>query len=65
MAVIRVEKQTGIPLWTGWLGLLALAALIWVLFALGSSAKPHSEATMADRDVIVLTDDDAATGHDG
>ncbi|MEM7729529.1 MAG: hypothetical protein AAF311_09670 [Pseudomonadota bacterium] len=50
MADIPVEYRpdyaapASMPVWAGLLGLLALAALIWILFSLGSSAAPEADA---------------------
>ncbi|MGB3457622.1 MAG: hypothetical protein WBG08_10915 [Litorimonas sp.] len=48
----RPEGDT-LPAWAGWLGLAALALLIWILFSLGTSAAPQAEA---DTTVALLLD---------
>lgn len=57
MAEIPVERKSGFPLWAALLGLLALAALIWMLFALGDDTPTYAEADLNDPDAVIVVND--------
>ena len=57
MAEIPVDRNHGLPLWAGLLGLLALAALIWMLFAMGDDTPTYAEADLDDPDAVIVIDD--------
>ncbi|MGB6231691.1 MAG: hypothetical protein WBF53_16360 [Litorimonas sp.] len=61
MAEIPVECKSGFPLWAALLGLLALGALLWMLFAMGDDTPDYAEADLDDRETVVVIDQDADT----
>lgn len=56
MAEISVERQSGFPLWAGILGLIALAAILWMLFSLGNVETNYAAADLNEPDVAVVND---------